>query len=349
MSISKHESTPITPNLHRMATVTRIKNKGGIVWRAQVHVNGRRESSRLDTKADAQRWAYERETELRKGGRLVNGKTLGDAFRRYASEIPDTKKGKRWELVRLKKLEGDKIAKVPAAELCIEDGEAFIERALASGLAPNTVIREMALIKPVVRRMTRWKWSAAYPWDGLKMPKAGKPRSKLYTQGEISLILEHAGLVENEPATTAMQEVAIAFIVGTESGMRLNEICSIVDDWWNRPARYVSLPDSATKTGSAREVPLSTKAHDALSRLTVGAAGRLFKVRAQTASTLFRRIRRRAGIHDGTFHDSRHYAVTKLSKKLDIMELAAIIGHSDINQLQTYYEADAAEMAKKLD
>ena len=307
------------------------------------------ESGRFKTKTEAQAWGAQREAELRDSPNLIGGMTLGDAFKRFSEELPRDRKGLQWDQVRLKKFESDSIAMVPASDLKLEDGEDFITRGLASGLANNTIIREMNLIKPVVRKMVRWKWISAYPWDQLKMPAAGKRRTKLYTQDEIDLILEHAGLIDGEPVTTTTQQVAIAFLVATESGMRLGEIINLRDTWWNQATRVISLPETITKTGTARDVPLSSIATAALTRLSIRPTGKLFSMSSETASTLFRKVRLKAKIDDGTFHDSRHYAVTKLSKKLDVLELARVIGHADINELLTYYETKADELAKKLD
>lgn len=332
-----------------MATISKVKTKAGIAWKVQVRVTGAKaESKRFKIKVDAQAWGARREAELRSSSNLIGGVTLGDAFKRYSDELPSDRKGLHWDTIRLKKFQSDPIARVPASDLKLEDAEAFIDRGLAAGLAPNTIIREMNLIKPVVRKMIRWKWINGYPWDLLKMPSAGKRRSKLYTQDEIDLLLETAGLIDGEPISTVTQQVAIAFLVATESGMRLGEIVAIEDGWWNRQTSVIHLPHAATKTDTARDVPLSGIATAALSRLEVRSNGKLFTVKADSASTLFRKIRRIAKITDGTFHDSRHYAVTKLSKVFLIMDLARVIGHVDIKQLMTYYEVDAADLATKL-
>ena len=332
-----------------MATITKVKNKKGVRWRAQVYVLGVRDSDRFDTKPQAAQWAHEREIELRKGKDLIAGKTLADAFDRYGQELPNSRKGLQWDLVRLDKFKRDPIANVSAVLLTVEHADEFIERAQAAGLENNTIIREFGLLKPVVRKMVKWKWISDYPWEGLTMPKAGKRRSRLYTTVEIEGIKRSAGLSVGRPITTVTQQVGLAFVIATESGMRLNEICSMQDAWWSRNGRFVSLPDWVTKTGEARDVPLSSIAIECLTQLSVGPTGELFGVNAQVASTLFGRIRRRAGINDATFHDSRHYAVTKLSKKFDVLSLARVIGHSDIRELMTYYEADAAELATMLD
>ena len=50
------------------------------------------------------------------------------------------------------------------------------------------------------------------------------------------------------------------------------------------------------------------------------------------------------------FHDTRREALTRLSKKVDVMTLAKISGHKDISILQNvYYAPDMAEVAELLD
>ena len=71
-------------------------------------------------------------------------------------------------------------------------------------------------------------------------------------------------------------------------------------------------------------------------------------ITAASLDKLWRKIRNRAGIADLHFHDSRHEAVTRLSKKLNVLELARMTGHKDIRELMTYYEDDAEEVAGKL-
>jgi integrase len=57
----------------------------------------------------------------------------------------------------------------------------------------------------------------------------------------------------------------------------------------------------------------------------------------------------RSLVEDATFHDSQHLAVTRLAKKLDILDLARAIGHRDLRQLQDYYNETTDNIAKRLD
>jgi hypothetical protein len=75
-------------------------------WRAEIYVNGERDSGTFATKAQTQTWAAPRETELRqqKLTGVINGKTVRDAFDRYKKEVSKSKCGHRWEALRLNAL-----------------------------------------------------------------------------------------------------------------------------------------------------------------------------------------------------------------------------------------------------
>lgn len=54
-------------------------------------------------------------------------------------------------------------------------------------------------------------------------------------------------------------------------------------------------------------------------------------------------------IKDLHFHDSRHEAITRLAKKLDVLALARAVWHRDLRMLQIYYNESATDLAKRLD
>ena len=55
-----------------------------------------------------------------------------------------------------------------------------------------------------------------------------------------------------------------------------------------------------------------------------------------------------AGIEDLTFHDTRHEALTRLARKLDVLDLARMVGHRDPRSLMIYYNPTASEIAQRL-
>lgn len=74
----------------------------------------------------------------------------------------------------------------------------------------------------------------------------------------------------------------------------------------------------------------------------------LFALSASSLDANFRKIKKAACIDALTFHDTRHEAITRLAKKLDVLELARMVGHRDLRMLMIYYNETAANLAVKL-
>lgn len=80
-------------------------------WRAEVYVNGVRDSAVGDTKAEAQAWALKRETELRSiaTGQGSKTHTVGDVLAEYRDKLSSKKRGERCERLRLELIGRKKI------------------------------------------------------------------------------------------------------------------------------------------------------------------------------------------------------------------------------------------------
>ena len=78
--------------------------------------------------------------------------------------------------------------------------------------------------------------------------------------------------------------------------------------------------------------------------------GRVFMTTGEAVKQAFSRCCKRAGLVDLHFHDLRHESTTPLARKLpNIIELAKVTGHRDVNMLRRYYNITAEELAQKLD
>jgi len=75
----------------------------------------------------------------------------------------------------------------------------------------------------------------------------------------------------------------------------------------------------------------------------------VFTVKDASFDTLWRKLRDKCEIEDLHFHDSRHEACTRLARKLEVLDLARMIGHKDLRSLMVYYNATASEIANRLD
>jgi integrase len=127
--------------------------------------------------------------------------------------------------------------------------------------------------------------------------------------------------------------------------MRRDEIVSLTWDKIDCDRRVLTI--ELTKNGDKREVSLSTKAPEILSRLR--GFNKPFDVNKDVLTALFRRACIECGVLNAVFHDARATALTRLSTKLSVLELARMVGHRDLKSLMIYYRETADELAKKLD
>ena len=294
-------------------------------WRAEVCRRGVRVSeSAFKTKAAAVAWAGRVEDEIMGGvrGEMPNVTVLA-LLQRYAKDVSEGKKGKRWEKVRLNALGRDPLASVPVRHLDSPHAAAWQERRLKA-VKSASVRRERNLLNNVFEIARKeWRWLRKNPFEGVRRPKDGRARERLATEDELKRLKARAS-----------EEMRRAIVAASEAGLRASEIAS-------KPeviGRVARLLDS--KNGEARDVPLTAKAAEALDggiELTAG-----------SISELFARYCDAEKIHGLTFHDLRHYACTHLAEKLDLMELCKMMGWKDPRHALRYYNKGAAAIAKKL-
>ena len=322
-----------------MATIIK-KPKG---YEVQVCVNGVRRSKTVATKKLAQNWGAQLEWEL--SSQLKDGVSqthvLRDVFDRYLEEVSESKLGARWETIRLKKFCTYPLADIKLSELRREHIEQWIQSRLQT-VKSSSVNRELNLLSHCLTEARRWRWMVDNPMKDLKRPKDPPHRDRRISQAEIDTMLICLNYPLEGPLDQKQQRVAAAFLLAIETAMRAGEICSIEQDNVDLERRVVHL--ARTKNGTARDVPLTSTAVEILKRVDCH-----FDLAPGSLSSIFLRAVRRSGIEDLTFHDTRHEAITRLAKKLDILELARAVGHRDIKMLRIYYNETAEEIAKKLD
>lgn len=317
------------------------KRIGGI--QAVIRIAGHKPEHRMfATLREARRWAQDREEDLRLGRITATAATVGDALRRYARDVSPTKRGARWERIRLAAIERNwKASRKPIAALSSSDVAAWRDARLQT-VKPGTVARDMNLLGAVFSTaMREWKWISSNPFSDVRKPKQPPSRRRRITDDEIRRLCLALGYEGAEPQDVRGR-IAVAFLFALETAMRAGEILGLNPQ--DIHADYVDLPRS--KNGDARTVPLSKRARELL-RLLPANSVPVFGIKPGTRDMLWRRARDATGL-DVNFHDSRAEAIWRLSKKLDVLQLARMIGHRDINSLRFYYAEHASETAKRL-
>lgn len=314
-------------------------------YRAFVKVDGRRATKVFDTKRAALAWAQEQEAQL--SGKQLPDKTFGDACARYSEEVTESKRGGRWDRIRLARfLREDPITKRRLAALRPADMAAWRDARLKQ-VKPGTVAREMNLITAVLEIARKeWHWLKVSPMQDVSQPKKPKGRARRIEPHEVEALARAFGVWDALVAETQRNRVGLAFLFALETAMRSGEICDLHWRDIHLQERYVTVRTS--KNGDSREVPLTLRAVEILKVLPRG-FGPVFGLTAGKRDGLFRKVRDAVpGIKNLHFHDCRAEAIWRLSKKLDVLELARVIGHRNLSSLLIYYRATAAEMAKRL-
>lgn len=309
-------------------------------WRVQIKLKSGRDSATFRTKREAAQWALEREAEIT--GAKLPDKTLADALSRYKRDVAPLHKGERWESLRLDNLATYPLARMPVAAISGPDVATWRDARLGD-VAAATVAREMTLLRSVFEACRLdWGWIRVNPMADVKKPRAPTSRKRRITADEIDRVTLACEL-DTLRADTALNRTGLAFLFALETAMRAGEILGM--QWADVSAKSVRLPQ--TKNGDVRSVPLSLKAREIIALLPVMDAP-VFNLHPGTRDALWRRAVARTGIANLHFHDARAEAIWRLSKKLDVMELARVIGHRNLSSLLLYYAVSADELADKL-
>ena len=324
-----------------MATIT----KRGRRWRAEVERRGVRKSASFATKLEASEWAAQTESDILKGARgAVPNKTFGDLLNRYSIEVSARKRGARWEQIRIEKLKRDPIAQVQLADLNATHFAQWRDRQLKT-LTPASVRREWNVLNPALNiAVKEWRWLPANPMADVKRPAPAQSRDRRITQREIDALIHALGYDPQRKPESVTARVGAAFLFSIETAMRCGEVCGL--RWSDVDLKACTARLAMTKNGTARMVPLSSAAVRILKNLPRGET--VFALDTRQVDALFRKAKARAQIDDLHWHDTRHEAITRLAQKLEVLDLARMVGVRDLRILMIYYNATASEIAKRL-
>ncbi|OZB48454.1 MAG: hypothetical protein B7X42_05995 [Thiomonas sp. 14-66-4] len=326
--------------------------KRGKTFRAQVRRHGISRSATFDTKASAYAWVEQVERDIDAGasGDTVApaGATFATLLEHYRDQVSESKRGKRWEVARIHRTLRDPIAEVPLARLAQPAVVAWRDRRLKQ-VSPASVQREWNLLSHACSLAVReWHWLVENPFTGVRRPPPTPPRDRLATEAELERILFALSYQPGQRPSTITQRIGAAAVFAVETGMRAGELAKLT---WADVAPTVVTVRSGKTAAAMRGVPLSPVAQTVLCGLKpdpVDLTARVFDLDASQIDSLWRKAKKLAMIEDLHFHDLRHTAVTRLAKKLHILDLARMIGHKDLRMLQIYYNESAETMADRL-
>lgn len=302
-------------------------SKRGDKWRAEVCIDRVRKAKSFPTKREAIEWSLTME---RTG--VVPTRTLRELITRYRP-IAEAHRGAQAELSRLDTLERN-LGSLTLETLTSSRIAKYRDDRLKE-VGPSSVRREMIILSAMFKiAVQEWQWATHSPLLTVNKPSSPPARRRGISEDEITQILS------NLKKSRLGAQVSAMFLLSIETGMRLGEIVGL--RWENVSEKVVTLPK--TKNGDSRQVPLSLKAREILQSRRGMDDEMVFTIASNAASQVFRR----ASINDVHLHDARGEAVTRLSKRLDVMQLAKMIGHRDPRSLMFYYAEKPEDIADSL-
>lgn len=329
---------------------TLIKRDTG--WQVKVRLAGHPPQSAIfESKLKAAAWGHAVEADLRTQKNGMVKATLQDAIDKYIKDVCPTHRSGDNESKRLKALSATpgllpvtrQVREVTAVDL-----SRFRDTRLEQ-VSIATVRKEMGILRSVLESARRdWGMIQTNPIGDVKRPPAPPARNRLMSDAERDAILAALGLSDEiRKVETLQHQVAVCLLLALETAMRAGEIIGLE---WSRvhlERRFVTLPK--TKNGDQRDVPLSKRAVELLKLMVNKDAVSVFTIQSASLDALFRKARDKCKIEGLHFHDTRANAITRLATKLDIHDLARMIGHRDLKSLLIYYRKTAADMAHQLD
>lgn len=336
--------------------------KRGQSWRAIVRKkNTKTVTATFDSKAEAVKWATALEAQIdagqdieraREAARVeLSAPTLAALMARYAEEISPTKRGTRWEQIRLAMLERRfPLFQRPAGGITGPDMADWRDQRLTE-VGPATVRRELGLVSAVFKiGIKEWRIGLTVnPCRNITWPKKPRPRTQRVPAEARDKLIARLGWNGADRPSTASQWAAIALCFALETAMRKGEILSLQWGDINLEERFAHL--DITKNGEERDVPLSRAAMDLLAVAGPGEPReRIFKVTAGNLDVIMRDARIDLGLTHIRFHDARREATTNIAAKMaNVLELSAITGHKTLDMLKVYYKPKPSTLADKLD
>jgi len=355
-------------------------DKRGTKWRCRVQREGKPTLSKtFELKRDALRWGREIETEMDKTTQTTNESgegqatdnppkatdttatneetsdtlgTLGDLIKRYRLEVTPTKRGAVHEACWLKHFERDPLAQIRLSELTASHVAEYRDRRLGEVTA-STLLRVLQSVSACLNHARKeWAMPIKNVVSDVRKPPPNPGRTRILTQEEETRlldVLQKGGRDENGQYLPGTRNpwVYAAVVLALTTAMRRGELLALRWEHVDLNRRVAFLPQ--TKNGDSRTVPLMPRALELLASLPHSECGRVIPLTGNALQKAFTRARVTAGLPDVHLHDARHCAITKMSELLpNVIELAAVSGHKDLQMLKRYYHPNPETLALKL-
>jgi integrase len=316
-------------------------------YQVKIRVKGHNFGAFFDTKKEAEEWQAITLSEIKRGvfkndSKAKNTKFF-DLIDLYVERVLPQKKGQKKDISTCNMLKHE-IANIPLTDLTTEFLSDLRDSLIAEGYSNGTIKKRFGMLSRLMQ-YAQIDLGIFLP-QGLsvkevKLPQVKDMRDRRLHDNELELLLKFA--------SKSMRPV-IRWALATS--MRRKEIATLTWNQINHQKKYAQLFD--TKNGSNRKVPLTNEAFTVLAEISEtnppAPNDLIFGYKSeQSITTAFVRATQKAEILDLNFHDLRHEATSRFFEAgLNLMEVAALTGHKDLQSLKRYTHLKPSDIADKL-
>lgn len=315
-------------------------------YRARIMVDGKAMSSSFDTREEAIEW----EAKQKRAYKGTAAHPLRIELLDYRTRITPTKKGRRQEHSRINGWLDTSLADMSVWDIKLHHVQAWVDLQENQGAAPTTILNRLSVLSKVFQETAR-----KHQFQGLPNPCIGVRRPANRQPKDVRLGSDHEAILLEVCRSRRNVWLWYMTVLAMLTAMRAGELRAFT--WNDIDGRTIHLKD--TKNGTSRFVPLSQNAVAVLDAWRALVQPKdmglpVFPVTEYALCNAFRAAVKYANKHHGlphmTFHDLRHVATTRMSKRLsNILELSAVTGHKSVHMLKRYYHPDPNDIAAKLD
>jgi|SoiMethySBSTD1v2_1073268.scaffolds.fasta_scaffold227640_2 integrase len=227
--------------------------------------------------------------------------------------------------------------------------DAYRLQRLQTGLSIASVNRELALLRSIFN-------FAKQEWIITRTPfEMGEPLICLADETKRSRVLrrdEEERLLLAFSGDSPRAHLRPLVIASLDSGARKNELLTLRWSDVSIEGGVITLRAFNTKSARARQIPISARLKDELQRIRSAAEpdSEALVFDARSLQKHFQSALLDAGIDDFRWHDMRHSFASRLAHSgMSISELAALLGHSQIQTTLRYANATAETIQKATD
>jgi integrase len=204
----------------------------------------------------------------------------------------------------------------------------------------TTVNRELTWLRRILNIATQKGWVQKNPFhcgDSLISAAAEKKRERILT------LTEQERLLAACAGRRRHLRLPILFLLYT--GLRHREMLTLHWEDVDLENGIILIKAQYSKTEKARMVGLPSRIIEELKALPIR-EGKVFKYKVYINKT-FDVVRKAAGLPDVRVHDLRHTFATRAAKRVELAQLANVLGHSQLETTYRYINNDI-ETAKRV-